>query len=91
MNLLQGGKYYYWEHIREKEYFWVLFIQHLASYTFYDLVFGCRLNRKSDEIIKANKAGFSNIDQQLFRTPQKGGMQAICIFHSSHLKGIATK
>ena len=91
MNLLQGGKYYYWEHIREKEYFWVLFIQHLASYTFYDLVFGCRLNRKSDEIIKANKAGFSHIDQQLFRTPQKGGMQAICIFHSSHLKGIATK
>lgn len=89
--LAPGGKYYYWEHIREAEYMWVLFVQHLASYTFYDLVFGCQLNRKSDEIIKRNKVGFSSIDQQRFRTPQKGGLHAILIFHSAHVKGIATK
>ena len=91
MNLLQGGKYYYWEHIREKEYFWVLFIQHLASYTFYDLVFGCRLNRESDEIIKANKAGFSKIEHERFRTPPEKGYEYLSYFHSAHAKGIATK
>ncbi|XP_046656753.1 thiol S-methyltransferase METTL7B-like [Daphnia pulicaria] len=88
--LVPGGKYYYWEHIREAEYKSVLFVQHLFSYTFYDLVFGCKLNRTSDEVIKNDK-GFSQVDQQRFRTPLKGGLYAILIIHSSHVKGIATK
>jgi ubiquinone/menaquinone biosynthesis C-methylase UbiE len=90
INLNKGGKYYYWEHIREAEYKSVLFVQHLFSHTFYDLIFGCKLNRKSDEIIQNHK-GFSQIDQQRFRTPLKGGLYAILIIHSSHVKGIATK
>ncbi|XP_057380591.1 N6-adenosine-methyltransferase TMT1A-like [Daphnia carinata] len=92
--LAPGGKYYFWEHILEGEYWWVRMIQHIASHRIcpYQFVFaGCKLNRKSDEIIKRNGVGFSHIDQQRFRTPQKGGLQAILIFHSSHLKGIATK
>ncbi|KAK4006057.1 Methyltransferase 7B-like protein [Daphnia magna] len=89
--LAPGGKYYYWEHIREYKYFWVLFVQHLLSYTVYDLIFGCRLNRKSDEVIKANKCGFSSIEQQRFRTPLEPGFDQLCVFHSAHVKGIATK
>jgi len=88
--LAPGGKYYYWEHIIEREFKSVLFVQHLFSYTFYDLVFGCQLNRKSDEVIK-NYKGFAKIEQQNFRTPLKGGFYAILIIHSSHVKGIATK
>ena len=68
----------------------MLLVQHLFSYTFYDLVFGCQLNRKSDEVIK-NYKGFAKIEQQNFRTPLKGGIYAILIIHSSHVKGIATK
>jgi ubiquinone/menaquinone biosynthesis C-methylase UbiE len=86
-SIKKGGKYYYWEHIREREIMWILFCQHLFSYTFYDLVFGCQLNRKSDEVIQ-NYKGFSDVDQQLFRTPLCTGVWS---FHSSHVKGIATK
>ena len=86
----QGGKYYYWEHIREREFRSVLMIQHLFSYTFYDIVFGCQLNRKSDEIIQSFD-GFSKVEQELFRTPLEGGIDAILIIHSSHVKGVATK
>ena len=65
-------------------------IQHLFSYTFYDIVFGCKLNRKSDEIIKSFD-GFAKVEQEHFRTPLKSGLYAILIIHSSHVKGIATK
>jgi ubiquinone/menaquinone biosynthesis C-methylase UbiE len=86
-SIKKGGKYYYWEHIREREIWWILFCQHLFSYTFYDLVFGCQLNRKSDEVIQ-NYKGFAKIEQQHFRTPLCTGVWS---FHSSHVKGIATK
>ncbi|XP_046634722.1 methyltransferase-like protein 7A isoform X2 [Daphnia pulicaria] len=86
--LAPGGKYYYWEHIREFKHFWIRLVQHLATYTFYDLVFGCSLNRRSDEIIKANKTGYSSVEQQRFRTPFSN---KLFVFHSAHVKGIATK
>lgn len=66
-------------------------IQHLFSYTFFDICFGCQLNRQSDEIIKSFD-GFSKVKQERFRTPLSGGlMDAIFILHSSHVKGVATK
>ncbi|XP_046450953.1 methyltransferase-like protein 7A [Daphnia pulex] len=92
--LAPGGKYYFWEHIIEHEYRLVRYIQNIASHPLcmYQFVFaGCKLNRKSDEVIQRNDLGFSHIDQKRFRTPQKSGLHAICIFHSSHVKGIATK
>ncbi|KAI9554759.1 hypothetical protein GHT06_020035 [Daphnia sinensis] len=89
--LAPGGKYYFWEHIREYQYLWVLFVQHLLSYTIVDFLFGCRLNRKIDEVIKANKCDFSGIEQKRFRIPLKPGSLIRFIFHSAHVKGIATK
>ncbi|XP_057380511.1 N6-adenosine-methyltransferase TMT1A-like [Daphnia carinata] len=89
--LVPGGKYYYWEHIRDYDNFWVRFVQNLLSYTTHDLVFGCRLNRKTDEVIKANKCGFSSVEQKRFRTPLQPGFGQLRVIHSAHVKGIATK
>ena len=86
-NTWQGGKYYYWEHIRDQEVWWIRWIQHLATFTFYDTVFGCHLNRTSDKLIKDDKT-FSSIEQQFFRTPLQRGLWKI---HSFHVKGVATK
>ena len=87
IQLQKGGKYYYWEHIRDEEIWWIRWIQHFATFTFYDLVFGCHLNRTSDEAIENSKQ-FSHIQQQRFRTPLQRGLWKI---HSRHVKGIATK
>ncbi|EFX66427.1 hypothetical protein DAPPUDRAFT_64689, partial [Daphnia pulex] len=89
--LAPGGKYYYWEHVLDPENIWARLGQHLASYTYYDLLFGCQLNRKSGEIVKANKAGYSHIEHQRFRTPPEKGFEFLSFFHSAHAKGIATK
>ena len=87
----KGGKYYYWEHILETEWKFVRMIQHLFSYTFYDIVFGCQLNRKSDEIIKSFN-GFSKVEQERFRTPLLSGLyHAFFIIHNAHVRGVATK
>ncbi|KZS01302.1 putative Methyltransferase protein 7A [Daphnia magna] len=45
----------------------------------------------SDELIKANKCGFSSVEQQRFRTPLGPGIDKLAIFHSAHAKGIAMK
>ncbi|KAI9554761.1 hypothetical protein GHT06_020038 [Daphnia sinensis] len=89
--LAPGGKYYYWEHIREYQYSWVLFIQHLLTLTIHGYIFRCSLVNRSDELIKANKCGFSSVEQQRFRTPLGPGIDKLAIFHSAHAKGIATK
>lgn len=83
--LAPGGKYYYWEHIIDYKYKMVELVQHLFSYTFYDMVFGCQLNRKSDQSIKADQ-GFAKVEQELFRTPLP---YWIFVIHQSHVKGIA--
>ncbi|XP_046634719.1 thiol S-methyltransferase METTL7B-like [Daphnia pulicaria] len=89
--LAPGGKYFYWEHIRDFEYGWVAFIQDLFTYTFHDLVFGCCLNRTSDQVIAANKCGFSKIEQQRIKTPLKKGFHSLYIIVASVVIGIATK
>ncbi|XP_032784993.2 methyltransferase-like protein 7A [Daphnia magna] len=89
--LAKGGKFYYWEHVHDAPGTWLHFVQNLLTYTVWDLIFGCHLNRNIDDVVAEDVNLFSHVDQKRFDIPlSKDGWSAWKLVRV-HVMGVATK
>lgn len=91
--LAPGGRFYYIEHIRGRKGSWTHFKQKAMNCTgIWPLVAcECRIDRDLD--YQVTLAGFSSVDQKLFKTPKSmfGVKYFGFRFITQHVSGIAAK
>lgn len=84
--LAPGGKFYYWEHVRDRPGTWLNAAQTML-FRVWLVLFDHHLNRDVDVIIEANH-GFSVVRQKRFDIPSQQGVFKLI---KVHVMGVATK
>lgn len=88
INILQGGKFYFWEHVHDTKGTWLHLIQDILSFKLlYPTIIGCYLNRKLGMDIGNNEL-FSEVTQKRFDIPYTKGLWK---FVRCHIMGTAAK
>ena len=81
---MQGGRFYYIEHVRAKEGTWVRTFQHAFNPVWRRVSDGCNITRDTGRVIE--QAGFSHVEQTHFWADT---IKTTLV--RPHVKGVATK